>query len=434
MKLFSDEQIDAACKCCGVADLSCATIGDTVAVSSHLEKTTGIPFVRMDQGDPGLPANSYGIEAEKRALDRGVALYPRSSGIPELKEATSRFVKAFLDIDVSPRSCIPTVGSVEGSFASFATSCRRIPGKEKVLFIDPGFPVQKAQLSILGVPWISVDIYNYRGAEKLRARLLKEFEAGDIAAVIYSNPDNPAWICLAEEELQVIGELATSYDAIVLEDLAYFCMDFRKELGTPWQPPFVPTVARYTDNYVLMLSASKIFSYAGQRIAVACIGDALYDKVYPGLVEHYGGLGGFGYTFVSCIIENVTSGCTTSTQYAYAEMMQLSCDGVIDFVTDTRLYERRAARMKDIFLSGGFHIVYDEDVDDKVGDGFFFTIGYKGMSSGELVSEMMYYGMSSVNLSTTGSCQEGVRICVSRITEDGISLLEERVAAFAQDH
>ena len=29
----------------------------------------------------------------------------------------------------------------------------------------------------------------------------------------------PAWICLEESELKIIGELATKYDVIVLEDL-----------------------------------------------------------------------------------------------------------------------------------------------------------------------------------------------------------------------
>ena len=35
-------------------------------------KRQGIPFIRMDQGSPGLAANQIGIEAEKAALDRGV--------------------------------------------------------------------------------------------------------------------------------------------------------------------------------------------------------------------------------------------------------------------------------------------------------------------------------------------------------------------------
>lgn len=83
----------------------------------------------------------------------------------------------------------------------------------------------------------------------------------------------------------------------------------------------------------------------------------------------------------------ITSGCTSSTQYAYAEMLKAACDGRIDFVADTRVYAERAERMKRIFLDNGFHIVYDRDVSRRVGDGFFFTLGYGDMSSGQLLKE-----------------------------------------------
>ena len=435
MRLFSEETVAAACAANNVADLASASIGEILLVAKWLERTTGIPFVRMDQGSPGLAANRYGIEAEKRALDAGVgAKYPPADGIPELKEAASRFVKAFIDVDISPRSCVPTTGSVAASFGSFAACAQRIPGKDKILFIDPGFPIQKAQLRILGIGWKSFDIYAYRGAAKLRPKLEEMLAPGDVAAIIYSNPNNPAWTCLEEEELQVIGELATRYDAVVTEDLAYFCMDYRKDLGHPFEAPFLPTVARYTDNYILMLTSSKIYSYAGQRMALACISDTLYEKQYPALAERYNDSGVFGQTLVASILYMITSGCTTSTQYGYAEMMRLSCDGTIDFISDTRDYERRAARVKDIFLRHGFHIVYDMDVTQKVGDGFFFSLGYGNYSSSELVKALMAYGVSCISLATTGSKQEGVRACVSLVDENVYPLLEERMALFEKDN
>ena len=434
MKIFSEELVEKACREQSVADLSKATIGE-VLVAQYLEKETGIPFIRMDQGSPGLPMNRYGIEAEKRALDSGIgSQYPAAAGVPELKAAASRFVKAFIDIDISPRGCVPTTGSVAASFGAFIACTQRIPGKDKVLFIDPGFPIQKSQLRVLGIEWREFDIHPCRGAAKLREKLESELAAGDIAAIIYSNPNNPAWICLEEEELEVIGKLATKYDAVVMEDLAYFCMDYRRDLGHPFEAPFVPTAARYTDNYILMLSASKIFSYAGQRIALCCIGDALYEKQYPALAGRYHDAGVFGVSLTASILYMITSGCTATTQYAYAEMLNLSCDGVIDFVEDTREYERRAARMKEIFCRHGFNVVYDRDVTRKVGDGFFFTLGYGSMSGDKLLLELMYYGVSSISLSTTGSRQEGVRACVSRMKDELYDVLDERMSEFEKDH
>ena len=434
MKVFSDALVEEARVESRVADLSRATIGEILLVAQYLERKTGIPFIRMDQGSPGLPPNRLGVAAEKEALDRGVgAQYPPADGVPELKEAASAFVKAFIDIDISPRSCIPTTGSVAGSFGAFIACTQRIPGKDKVLFIDPGFPIQKSQLRVLGISWKEFDIYPYRGAG-LRAKLEEELSAGDVAAIVYSNPNNPAWICLEDSELQVIGELATKYDAVVMEDQAYFCMDYRRDLGHPYRAPFVPTVARYTDNYILLLSSSKIFSYAGQRMALLCISDALFDRQYPALAARYLDAGVFGATLTASILYMMTSGCTASTQYAYARMLSLSCEGAIDFVEDTRVYERHARRMKQVFCENGFRVVYDHDVTLPVGDGFFFTLGYGDLSGGELLRELLHYGVSAISLSTTGSLQQGVRGCTSRMRDDLYPLLEERMRAFREDH
>ena len=434
MKIFSDELIAQAVEDLNIADLSRATIGEVLLTAQYLENKTGIPFIRMDQGSPGLPVNQYGVEAEKAALDRGVgSQYPAAAGVPELKNEASRFVKAFLDVDVTPRSCVPTVGSVAGSFGSFIACTQRIPGKDKVLFIDPGFPIQKSQLRVIGAQWKEFDVFSYRG-EKLRAKLEEMLSEGDIAAIIYSNPNNPAWICLEEEELAIIGELATRYDVVVLEDLAYFCMDYRTDLSHPFQAPYPPTVAKYTDNYILMLSSSKIFSYAGQRMAMICISDALYDRHFPALAERYNDAGVFGQTLVASILYMITSGCTASTQYAYAEMLRLSTEGMLNFVEDTREYAVRAEKMKKIFTDNGFHIVYDRDVTQDVGDGFFFTIGYGNMTGGELLLELLHYGVSSISLSTTGSLQQGVRACTSRMRNELYGVLEERMKAFHEDH
>jgi len=436
MKIFSEELVNEAATVNHVADLSHATIGETLLVAQYLEQKTGIPFIRMDQGSPGLPANKYGIEAEKKALDSGIgSQYPAAAGIKELKDAASEFVKAFINIDISPRACIPTVGSVAGSFGSFIACCQRksFPQMGKVLFIDPGFPIQKSQLRVLGIEWKEFDIYPYRG-QALRAKLEDELKDGDVAAIVYSNPNNPAWISLEEEELQIIGELATKHDVIVMEDLAYFAMDSRRDLSHPYVEPFVRTVARYTDNYLLMLSSSKIFSYAGQRMALVCISDKLFDRHFPAFEQRYHDSGVFGPTFIASIQYMITSGCTATTQYGYAEMLKKSCEGEINFVEDTKEYAIRAQKMKKIFCDNGFTITYPKDVNEEIGDGFFFSLSYPGMSGSELVKELIHYGVSSINLDTTGSLQQGVRACTSRMRNELYSVLDERMKQFKEDH
>lgn len=433
-RVYSQELVDRVVDELKITDLDQATIGQVVLLASRLEELTGIPFIRMDQGVPGLEPCRIGTEAEKQALDTWIpAIYPAAGGIPELKTEASRFVKAFLDVDISAAACVPVTGSVAGSFGSFIACTQCDPGKNTVLFIDPGFPIQKSQLKVLGIPHVQFDVHDFRG-EKLRAKLESYLEKGNIAGIIYSNPNNPAWISLTESELQVLGELATRYGAVVLEDLAYFGMDFRSDFGRPFEPPYIPTAARYTDNYILMLSSSKIFSYAGQRAAMLCISDSLFGRRFPALAERYAGAGIFGPTLIGSILYMITSGITHSTQFGYAAMLRAATEGRFDFVKETSEYARRSRRMKDLFEKHGFHVVYDKDIDRAISDGFFFTIGYGGMPCGELMRELLYYGISSISLSTTGSEQQGIRACCSRMSEDLYGVLDDRLRAFRLDH
>lgn len=415
-------------------DISCATIRQSSAIAKSLEKSSSEEFLRLEMGIPGLPPVRQGVEAEKKALDTGVASqYPDMFGIPQLKEQSSRFIKAYLDVDIDPLGCIPTVGSMQGSFSTFILCAHLTKGKDTILFIDPGFPVQRTQTRILGIKSDSFDIYDYRGG-KLREKLESHLAGGNVAALIYSSPNNPAWFNLTEEELQIIGELATKYDTIVIEDLAYMCMDFRKPLGEPYQPPFQPSVAKYTDNYIIMMSGSKMFSYAGQRIAIIAISDKIYHREYPLLKEFYG-MSRLGDSFVFAVLYAVSSGASHSAQYALAEMLRAAADGELDFVTAAAEYARRAAISKKMFIDNGFHIVYSMDGDEPVSDGFFYTVGYKGLTSSELMGEMMRYGMCTISLSMTGSTQHGVRVCVSQLNRpEQFDMLEERLRMFDADH
>ena len=417
-----------------ILDISRATIRQSGAIARALEKIMATEFLHLEMGIPGLPPTKVGIDAEKSALDAGVASeYPNMYGIPKLKEQASRFLKAYLDIDVAPLGCIPTVGSMQGSFSTFLLCAHLEPQKDTILFIDPGFPVQRTQARILGIKSDSFDIYEYRG-DKLREKLESHLKGGNVAALIYSSPNNPAWFNLTEEELRTIGELATEYDTIVIEDLAYMCMDFRKHLGRPYEPPYQPTVAKYTDNYIIMMSGSKMFSYAGQRIAVIAISDGLYHKEYPLLKEWYS-MSRLGDAYVFAVLYAVSSGASHSAQYALAEMLRAAADGELDFVTAAAEYARRASLTKKIFRENGFHIVYDMDGDEPVSDGFFYTVGYRGLTGGELMGELIRYGIATIALSTTGSRQDGVRVCVSQLNRpEQFDLLEERLRIFAADH
>lgn len=433
MCVVSPDIIDSIVKELEIDDIRSASIRQIGAVVRAAEARTGVEYIHFEMGIPGLPPSAVGVKAECEALKSGVAsVYPIIDGIPELKQQASRFVKAFIDTDIKPEGCIPTVGSMQASFASLMLASQLDEKRDTVLYIDPGFPVQKMQAQVIGVKIASFDIAEYRG-KKLEAKLEEYFKQGNICAVLFSSPNNPTWMCLKDEELEIIGRLAAKYDVVVIEDLAYMTMDFRRDMSSPFEPPYQPSVSHYTKNYIMLISASKIFSYAGQRIAVACISDSLYNRAYEALKLRYG-IARFGAAFAYIFLYSFSSGVSHSAQCALTAMFKAACDGDYKFVGDIKEYALRTERIKDILLRNGFCIVYDKDVDEPVSDGFFFTIGYKDMDGGELLKELLYYGISGIDLATTGGVRKGIRACSSNIKLHHYELLEERLKLFNEKH
>ena len=416
-------------------ELGNASIRQLVGVVKDIERATGEEFIHMELGEPGLPAEAVGIAAEHKALKEGCgAHYPLITGIPEVKHWGSEFVRAFIGLDIPPDCIVPTVGSMQAAFALNLTISQFDKERDTVLFIDPCFPVQKQQCAVIGVRVEAFDVADFRG-EAFGEELERHFQTGRIAAVLFSNPNNPSWMCLTEHELEILGRLATRYNVMVIEDLAYLNMDFREQRGTPYEPPFQPSVGRYTNNCVHMISCSKMFSYAGQRAAIVAMNPYLAHRPYPALAERYHNDGEFLRNFVYIVLYSLSSGVTHSVQYAMAAMFKAACQGKLRFVENTREYACRARRIKEIMEKNGFRIVYDKDADGQpVGDGFFFTFGYRDWTGEQLLNKLIYYGVSAITLSNTGAQREGMRGCASAIREDQYEELDRRLALFNKEY
>lgn len=431
---ISDNIIETFREACGITSLGKASIREITHLVNRIEQSAGIKFIRMEMGAPGLKASKIGVEAEIAALKKGVAsIYPDITGVKILKNEISRFLKLFLNVNIKPDGCLPTVGSMMASMLCFLVANRNDHTKEGTLFIDPGFPVQKQQVKMLGHDYFSFDVYNYRG-KKLRAKLESYLETGKVSSLLYSNPNNPTWICLTEEELSIIGELCVRYDVIIVEDLAYFGMDFRKDYSRPGEPPFQPTVARYANDYILLISSSKVFSYAGQRIGIMAISDHLFNRSYPDLLRYYSS-DKFGHSAIFGALYGISAGVTHSAQYGLAAILKAVNDGRYKFREDVIEYGEKAHIMKRLFTENGFRITYDKDLDEPIADGFYFTISYPGMTGAELIRSLLGYGISAITLDTTGSDRnDSLRACVSQVQRSQLSELERRLKHFHNNH
>lgn len=410
-----------------------ASIRRVAMVISEVEKRLGCRYLRMEFGIPGIEPNPIGIEAEIGALRRPkvVSAYANMVGIPPLKQEGSRFLKLFANLDIPSEFILPTVGAMHGNCLVQAVAGHCTEGRDKILFIDPTFAVYRTQIAFLGLRQASVDLYD-------RANWLSKADqicsAGDVAAIMYASPNNPAWLIFSEDEVKALGEICTRHQVVAIEDAAYFGMDFRVDYSVPGQPPYPPTVARYTENYVLVLASSKIFSYAGQRIALTAISPALAKREFDGLEKRYGFRSFFDALVWGCLYPT-TAGVPHSCQYGLTALLAKANKGDYNFLQAVSVYAERAKVMREITLKHGFSLVYADDLGQPLADGFYFTVSYPGLTGGELLRELLYYGLSVTTLAISYSTRtEGVRICTSLIGKEDFKLFERRIKAFRKDH
>jgi len=417
-------------------DVRTASIREMNAVVNAIEHELGVKYIRMEFGVPGLPVSPIAIEAEARALrELNVGhVYAPFEGVPALKAEGARFWKLFTDLDIPPGCIVPTVGAMQGCFASIALAKHLKGTGGTVLCLDPGFPVNKLQMRVLGVQGASLDFYDHRG-DRLVQAIEQRVRRGDIGAILWSSPNNPTWIVLKESELAGIGDICERYGVLAIEDLAYFGMDTRQDYYVPGEPPFQPTVMRYTGRAITIVSSSKIFSYAGQRIALTIVAPGLMEATVPALVERLG-TDNVGHAFIHGILYPNTACVPESSQYGLLALLQAANGGHRDLFAPARVYADRAKVMKRLFLENGFRLVYDNDLGEPLADGFYFTIAYPGFDDGaDLLLDLLHYGISAITLETTGSCRrEGLRACTSMTDERQFDTLSRRLQRFQSDH
>lgn len=414
-------------------DIARASIREMDALINEVERRFDTRFIRMEFGIPGLPAAEIATAAEAEHLRGGAAnTYAPFQGLPRLKAAGSRFAKAFIDLDIPPECVIPTIGAMQGCLISLGLAGYQHPERNTILFLDPGFPVNKLQTRFLGLNSINLDLKEYRG-KALCEKVDQLCAEHGVAGCLWSSPNNPSWVILNEEELEGLARVFDKHGVFAVEDFAYFGMDFRKDYSVPFQPPYQPTIARYTHRVFMVISSSKLFSYAGQRCGLVIIPPKFAAESYPNLAKRFS-KPDILQAFIQGGIYLTSASVPQGPQAGLAALLEATIEGRYNPWPDVREYERRAAFMKKAFLDHGFHLVYDEDLGDPLADGFYFTIGYPGMTSGQLSAEIVHYGISAITLTTTGSKYEGLRACTSLTKEEQFGDLVYRLRRFREDH
>lgn len=422
------EKIDSIIKSAGL-DYGEFHIEEFWSAVDHLENKLNFQYVRMDFGVPGLTPPQDGLQTHQQTLLQGQIpqQYPPHSGVPALNSAMAQFVSDRLDTPVTGKDFFVTCGATQALFVAQSVAVKLNPKASSVVFLTPNYPPMCAQARFLGMDVHSIEVDGNRG-EALLESIRAVFETGTVAAFCWASPSNPGWTVLNDQELAGIAALCKSHNVIPIEDLTYLGMVTSPTATDKTAPVILPSIAKYADDYFLVMSTSKMLSYAGERIGFLAGSKHLLETRNDTLKD------AFGVDSVrrACgsVIFNTTGGAPHSAQYAVATTLEAINRKEYDLDGVLSVYLERAKTLKKLLQQHGFYLIYATENDDEL-DGFYVSFGYPGLSELALLQELLYLGVTVLPLSIFGSRRsDGVRACVGRLSEDKLAMLATRLKEF----
>jgi len=224
------------------------------AEMSALAVSTGA--INLGQGFPDEDGPEEILEAARQAISDGFNQYPPGTGMPVLRNAISAHQQRFYGLTVDPdREVLVTAGATEGLAATILALTE--PGDE-VVTLEPFYDSYGAIVGLGGAKHVTVALRSpdfLPDGDELRAAITDRTRL-----ILINNPHNPTGTVLSRETLELIVELATRHNALIVTDEVYEHLVF----GAPHIP--VATLPGARERTITISSAGKTFNTTGWKI------------------------------------------------------------------------------------------------------------------------------------------------------------------------
>jgi N-succinyldiaminopimelate aminotransferase len=225
---------------------------------SALAMRTGA--VNLGQGFPDADGPASVLAAADQAMRSGANQYAPGPGVPALRQAIARHQQRHYGIELDPdREIVVTTGCTEGVAAALLGLVN--PGDE-VVVLEPYYDSYVAMIQMAGAVRRPVTL---RAPDfRLDAEALREAVGPRTRFVLLNSPHNPTGTVLTREELQVVADVATEHDLVVITDEVYEHLTFDDHEHVP-----ISTLPGMWERTLSLSSAGKSYSVTGWKVGWA---------------------------------------------------------------------------------------------------------------------------------------------------------------------
>jgi aminotransferase len=223
-----------------------------------LESMEGV--ISLGVGEPDYATPWHISEAAVKSLEKGYTMYTSNSGMPELRELTSRYIKEKYSVDYNPYGeILITVGVSEA--LDLAMRAIVNPGDE-VIMTDPHYVAYDSCVILAGgvpvmVPTREESAFEVDAAD-IESRITEKTRA-----VLIGYPSNPTGAVMPRDKLLAIAEVARRHNITVISDEIYARLVYGVEHSCFASFPGMK------EKTILLGGFSKAYAMTGWRVGYA---------------------------------------------------------------------------------------------------------------------------------------------------------------------
>lgn len=188
-----------------------------VAAKAKELKAQGLNVIDLSVGEPDFPTPENIKEAAKKAIDANHTRYTLNSGIPQLRQAISDYLKNNCKLDYSPNDIIVSSGAKQSIYNSILSIVD--PGDEVI--IPAPYWVSYPHMVSMAEGESVVISTTLESNFKITADQLEKAITPKTKALIMCNPSNPTGAAYTPVELKAIADVVRKHDMYVISDEIY---------------------------------------------------------------------------------------------------------------------------------------------------------------------------------------------------------------------
>ena len=209
-------------------------------------------------GEGDLPSPDFIHRATKASLDAGETFYTWQRGLPEMRQALSRYYERHFSVTLSPDHFFATSSGMHA--INLCVPAVTSPGDE-IVYLTPSWPNIVASVGIAGAKPVAVPVDFVDGSWSLDVAKLEAAITPRTRALFVNTPSNPTGWTATTQDLQAILSLARRHGLWIIADEIYALYYY----GGTRAPSFLD-VQEEGDRILYANSFSKNWSMTGWRV------------------------------------------------------------------------------------------------------------------------------------------------------------------------